>query len=124
MYAKNYLKDKLEVVEKNSTGLLWIKLASERFSFNEDVFICSVYILPAGSKILNALDVNVLDEIEKGIELYSSKGKIFITCDMNGRTSEFSDILHFGSYIKNNDLFQDMSHVPPRTNKDNILDQH
>ena len=124
VYAKNYLKDKLEIVEKNSTGLLWIKLTSELFSFNEDVFICSVYIPPAGSKIFNALDVNLWDEIEKGIELYSSKGKIFITGDMNGRTSDYSDILHFDRYIENNDLFQDMSHVPPRTNKDKILDQH
>ena len=43
---------------------------------------------------------------------------------MNGRTSDYSDILHFDRYIENNDLFQDMSHVPPRTNKDKILDQH
>ena len=83
-----------------------------------------MYIPPAGSKIFNAMDVNVWDEIEKGIELYSSKGKIFITGDMNGRTSDYSDILHFDRYIENNDLFQDMSHVPPRTNKDKILDQH
>ena len=43
---------------------------------------------------------------------------------MNGRTSEFSDILSFDRYIENNDLFLDMSHVPPRKNKDKILDQH
>ena len=101
-----------------------IKLAYELFSFNEDVCICSVYIPPAGSKTFNAVDVNVSDEIEKGIELYSSKGKFFITCDMNGRTSDFSDILDLDINIENNDLFQDMSHVPPRTNKDKILDQH
>lgn len=54
----------------------------------------------------------------------SSKGKIFITGDMNGRTSDYSDILQFDRYIENNDLFQDMSHIPLRTNKDRILDQH
>ena len=88
------------------------------------MFICCVYIPPACSKIFKALEIDIWDEIEKGIELYSSRGKNFVTGDMNGRTSEFSDILSFDRYIENNDLFLDMSHVPPRKNKDKILDQH
>ena len=90
---KKYLKDKIEVVEKISNGLLWIKLSSELFLFKEDVFICCVHIPPAGSKILISSDYNFGDEIEKGIEIYSNKGKIFIAGDMNGRTSNSPDIL-------------------------------
>ena len=44
------------------------------------------------------------DEIERGIELYSNLGKVFITGDMNGRTSHFSDILDFDKYIEDNDF--------------------
>lgn len=46
--------------------------------------------------------------MEKDIESYSNKGKVFITGDMNGRTSNLSDILDFDRYIENNDLFLDM----------------
>ena len=83
-----------------------------------------MYIPPAGSKIFNAADYNYWDEIEKGIELYSNLGKVYITGDMNGRTACFSDILEFDKYIENNDLFLDMSHIPPRSNKDSKLDSH
>ena len=43
---------------------------------------------------------------------------------MNGRTSHFSDILDFDKYIEDNDLFLDMSQIPPRSNKNNMLDSH
>ena len=46
LYVKNYLKNKLEIVEKNSNGLLWIKLSSDLFSFKKDVFICCVFAFP------------------------------------------------------------------------------
>ena len=62
--------------------------------------------------------------MEKGTESYSNKGKVFITGNMNRRTSNLSDILDFDRYIENNDLFLDMSHIPSRSNKDKVLDSH
>ena len=43
---------------------------------------------------------------------------------MNGRISNLSDILDFDKYLENNDLFIDISQIPPRSNKDNTLDLH
>ena len=42
LYAKNYLKNKIKIVEQNQNGVLWIKLSSDLFTFKEYVFICSV----------------------------------------------------------------------------------
>ena len=100
LYAKHYLKDKLEIIDKNSKGLQWIKLDAKLFSFKENVYICCVYIPPSDSKVFRAADFNCWDEIERGIELYSKLGKVFITGDMNGRISHFSDILDFEVHLK------------------------
>ena len=43
---------------------------------------------------------------------------------MNGRTSDFSDILDFDRYFENNDLFSDISHIPMRVNQDHFVDSH
>ena len=44
--------------------------------------------------------------------------KVYIIGDMNGRTSNFADILEFDKYIKNEGLIFYMSHVPDQINKD------
>ena len=118
------MKDKLEIIDKNSNGLLWLKLSAKQFSFNENVYICCVYIPPSDSIIFRTADFNYWDEIEKGIELYSNLGKVFITGDMNGRISSLSDLLDFDKYLENDDLFIDISQIHPRSNKDSILDSH
>ena len=122
IYAKHYLKDKLEIIEENSNCLLWLNLSAEQFSFNENVYICCVYIPPSDSRIFRTADFNYRDEIEKDIELYSNLGKVFITGDMKGRISNLSYVLDFDKYLENDDLFIDISQIPPRSNKDSILD--
>ena len=87
------------------------------------VFVCCIYIPPSSSKIFKT-NFDYWDELEKGVEQYSNLGKVFLTGDFNGRISNFSDILDFDRYLENNDLFMDVSQIPPRTNKDNNLDSH
>ena len=66
-----------------------------------------------------------MEEIKKKhIELYSTSGKVYVTGDMNGRTSDFPDILDFDKYLENNDLFTDISHVPMHVNQDHFVDFH
>ena len=63
-------------------------------------------------------------KLKRGIELHSTSGKVYVTGDMNGRSSNFSDILDFDKYLEDDYLFTTMSHVPIRVNKDHILDSH
>ena len=70
------------------------------------------------------MDNNYWDEIEKGIEIYSTSAKVFVVGDMNGRTSDFPDILDFDKYLEDNDLFSNISHIPMRVNKDHIVESH
>ena len=70
------------------------------------------------------MDYNYWDEIEKGIEIYSTFAKVFVVGDMNGRTSDFPDILDFDRYLEDYDLFTDISHIPMCVNQYLIVDSH
>ena len=51
IYYKNYLKNSIHIVEKNQCGVVWVKIQNDVFSFQEDVYICNVYIPPSNSKV-------------------------------------------------------------------------
>ena len=62
------------------------------FHFNEDVFICNLYIPPTCSKVLGDRDFDFFEDIEIGLERYSEMGKTFIVGDFNFRTAQIEDI--------------------------------
>ena len=45
-----------------------MKLDNSLFVFNDDVFLCNVYVPPTSSNILNDRNIDFYEEIEKGIE--------------------------------------------------------
>ena len=50
VYFREELSDKISIVEKHDFGIMWIKISNELFHFNEDVYLCYVYIPPTNSK--------------------------------------------------------------------------
>jgi len=68
IYYKNQLKNDLEIVEQNQCGIVWLKLKSNLFDHNEDVYFCTVYIPPNNSTVLDQNGINLFDQIEIGIE--------------------------------------------------------
>jgi len=67
--------------------------------FNEDVFLCNVYVPPTSSNVLNDRNIDFYEEIEKGIEQYSLLGKPFITGDLNSRTAHLIDYIKTDPYL-------------------------
>ena len=127
VYFREELKDKILVVDKNDCGIIWIELSNELFHFNEDVYLCYVYIPPTSSKVLKDKDFDFFEEIEKGLEKYSKLGKTYVTRDFNARTVTLSVILDFDAYLDSNadtrHIF-DISSLPIRQNQDNITDSN
>lgn len=124
VYYKSCLGDKIKVIEKTQCGILWIKLLRDLFPVNEDIFICHTYIPPPSSKVINYEETDFFEQLEHGISLYKNLGKIFITGDLNCRTSNLSDILDFDEYLDDEDdcemSFQ--TSIPPRVNRDHVID--
>ena len=50
LYYRDQFTDKIKIIEQNQTGILWIKILRDVFEFNEDVYLCNIYIPPVSSK--------------------------------------------------------------------------
>ena len=78
IYYKNCFKDKIKVIEKNQSGVMWLKILKEVFSFDHDVYICVAYIPPSGSNVLRSQDIDLFEQLELDIIRYKRLGKVFL----------------------------------------------
>ena len=125
VYYKLDLKNRIKIVNKNPSGILWIKLDSDLFEFSENVYFCNVYNVPQTSTVINQDNFDFFEQLESDIEVYKPLGKIFISGDMNSRTSNLSDELDFDHYVDNDDSFMSDSVArPPRKNCDVKVDNN
>ena len=124
IYYKNSLKDKIKVVEKHQIGILWLKISKDIFSFNQDVYICVSYIPPAGSKVIRNDDIDLFEQLEIDIIKYKNLGVVYLTGDLNSRTSNEPDFFTYDRYLDDEDIFAIDSHIHTRVNKDHVLDTH
>lgn len=124
LYYRDQFTDKIKIIEQNQTGILWIKIQRDVFDFNEDVYLCNIYIPPVSSKLRNAGDFDIYEQLEQGIIAYKMLGKIFITGDFNSRTSNAIDLLDFDKYLDEERDFSNFSdlQIRDRVNKDHVLD--
>ena len=60
IYFKSCLSTHVKIVEKEQSGLIWLKINGNIFKFNDDVYICNVYISPNNSKVINTDDFDFL----------------------------------------------------------------
>ena len=105
---------------------MWVKLSQELFVFDEDVYICNMYILPTQSKVLKQDEIDFFELLEIGIENYFNLGKIYAIGDFNSRTSNCSDILDFDKYLEDDEFIVNQYPVNTtiRVNKDQVLDSN
>ena len=52
VYFKSCLKQHITVVEKINCGIIWIKIDKTILEFNEDAFVCYIYVREQKSNIL------------------------------------------------------------------------
>lgn len=104
-YYRNELKDFITIVEKQHIGLIWVKISADLFPFEENVYICHIYMPPNNSKVFRSSQIDFFEELELSIVKYSNLGKIFITGDLNSRTSNSPDYFDFDKYIDNDFFF-------------------
>lgn len=123
--------DLLNGIEKpysHDESIVWLRLKSSFFGWNEDVLIASVYFSPANSTYVNNANIctdyfNILnDEICK----HKGKGKIYICGDFNARIGQKQDYClaipgndgHLSHLTENNIPEIDHSIVSFRKSKD------
>ena len=68
-----------EGVEKQTSAnkhFIWVKLKTNFFKLDKDIFLCCAYISSTNSKYFNDDEDKVLDLLKQDIENYSNLGNI------------------------------------------------
>ena len=122
VYYKDYLKNYITIVKKEQSGILWVKISEDLFPFDQDVFMCNIYVPPTDSKVFNSTNIDLYDMLEQDIIHFNNLGKVFVSGDLNGRTSNDLDYFEFDKYLDHNTFFEHSFNVPMRVNQDRIID--
>lgn len=97
-YYKSEYEGYFDILESNNNGMFWIKFKKDCFGFNEDLYLCIIYILPQDSQVLKRNDVDFFDLLENSILKYKNLGNLFIVGDLNARVGnlefEFEEYLN------------------------------
>ena len=91
LFVRHTLCAGVEIIERHTSGFLWVKLCKTFFGFQDDIFVCFCYIPPKNSVYYQNVDVNLFDVLERNIRHYSDYGKIMVIGDLNARTGLSSD---------------------------------
>jgi hypothetical protein len=121
LYYKNTLTYDVKVVDTNQNGIIWMKISNNLLDFQEDVFLCIVYIPPFISPVIDRQNFDFFEEIETKLEYYKLHGRCFIVGDLNSRTSNECEILRYDEYIDNDDQLINVN-IPPRVSRDTTID--
>ena len=84
--------------------------------------MCNIYVPPTDSKVFNSTNIDLYDMLEQDIIHFNNQGKVFVSGDLNGRTSNDLDYFEFDKYLDHNTFFEHSFNVPMRVNQDRIID--
>ena len=91
LFIKHTTADGIEVVEKNESGFIWVKMNRQYFGLSSDLFACFCYIPPKESIYYRNVDIDFYDFLENGIRQYADLGKVAVFGDLNARTGVLND---------------------------------
>ena len=103
--VKDYLIDSKSIcqVQTNNQNAIWLKLKKEKFNEDEDIFIGTFYLSPENYETNKKL--NYMEDLEREIFKFASKGRIILQGDFNARCSNLQDAVTFSKYFsENNDI--------------------
>ena len=106
VYYRKSLGQGISVVQNGSfsENRMWIRLDKSFFGFQNDIYLCTVYIPPMTS---THYDNDILS-LENEISIFSNKGKVLLLGDFNARTGNSSDFIENDSTELNNFDFQNI----------------
>ena len=93
IYIKDNIRKGVKLIKNEVDCLIWLKFDKCFFQISEDIYLCVAYIPPENSVFHNMFDGDILRLLEDDISLYQNRGKIFLTGDLNGRTSIKPDFI-------------------------------
>lgn len=93
LFYKNSLKHGIIVQETDDAGCFWVKLCKTYFGYEEDLYVCFVFIPPSNSVYYLTHEIGYYEVLERKIRKYQEYGKVSVNGDTNARCGQRSDIL-------------------------------
>ena len=84
---KDTFHDWISIVKK-TYNFLWFKIEKDYAKTVKDIYTCGLYIPPCNSPYFK---IELFEELENDIEIFSSHGSILLMGDLTARTGKFSD---------------------------------
>ncbi|VDI75921.1 Hypothetical predicted protein [Mytilus galloprovincialis] len=124
IFRRTSLKDHIKIIPGLSKDFQWIKFEKQFFCLQNDIYLCAAYVPPANSSYTKKLDFDIIDQIEKDIVSYKSKGDILFCGDLNARTSTEEDYIAQDSsrYLPLFESYKPDNQIRFRKNCDETLD--
>ena len=99
---------------------IWLRLNKQIFGFEDDIFLCGIYIPPKDSPYWPK---DVYNCLEKDVMSLSQRGQITLMGDMNARTSDINEIIVPDKHVDYLAYPEPSKVIPPkRIVRDNELD--
>ena len=124
IYYRTDLKNNITIVKKEQSGIIWVKVSSQLFPCDQDVYICHVYIPPSDSRVSSSSNIDLYDQLEQDIIKYNDLGKINVSGNLNAHTSTAVDYFVYDRFLDQNLIFYNKVDIPSRANKDRVLDYY
>lgn len=100
--TKMEIRPYVKILQNKSKEYQWVKLEKDFFNLKNDLYICLAYIPPVNSSYSKNITTDILDNIERDVDIYNCKGDIMLCGDFNARTGTLAD------FIENDSL----DHIP------------
>ena len=94
LYKSNLISGITRMPSSNK-HFIWVKLDSNFFGLNEDIFVSGVYLPPSNSNYYKDQDIDIIDKLGSDIIKYSSQGQIIIIGDLNSRLGNLQEEFSF-----------------------------
>ena len=94
LYKSNLISGITRMPSSNK-HFIWVKLESNFFDLNEDIFVSGVYLPPSNSNYYKDQDIHIIDKLRSDIIKYSSQGQIIIIVDLNSRLGNLQEEFSF-----------------------------
>ena len=116
VYCKQEISGGISKISTSHSDIMWLKLDRSYFGLDQDIYMCMAYIIPETSPHRD--DFDIFEELNKDIEIYSSRGYVALLGDLNSRVGTKIE-QHYGVNPDNSgaDLARPLA-VPPRYSED------
>ena len=99
------------IVNTQNKNSVWLKLRKDKFDEPEDIFIGTFYLSPESYE--KQMKSNYMDDLEKEIFRFSSKGKVIIQGDFNARCANLQDTVEPSKIFDQNNVSVNSNWVHP-----------